>query len=281
MVEFITGQAGSGKTTMMFEKIRKNAGNSCIIVPEQYSYEFDKTLYFYLGADRFNELFSSTFTGLSRQLFQLYGEPRRSGEYADELAQMIMIYQAVNSVRNMPGVMTYFRTRSAQSGFAEEVLNLINDMKRSGIEPEQLAIRTSAADKRLSDKVSDISMIYLEYERLMKEYGFKNSLDNIKEGAAVAAANGWFKGKNVYIDEFESFTGDQLTMLRVILEHSDNVTIVLRTDNVNAGEFTLFETVNSTFRRITGICADLDIEYRVTVCPESRRFRNPELEPLL
>lgn len=280
MVEFIIGQAGSGKTTMMFEKIRKNAGNVCIIVPEQYSYEFDKTLYFYLGADVFNELFSSTFTGLSRQLFQFYGEPGRSGEYADELAQMIMIYQAVNSVRNMPGVMTYFRTRSTQNGFAEEVLNLINDMKRSGIEPEQLAIKIPAADKRLSDKILDISMIYLEYERLMKEYGFKNSLDNIKLGAAIAAANGWFKGKSVYIDEFESFTGDQLAMLRVILEHSDNVTIVLRTDDINAGEFTLFETVNRTFRRIAGICADLGKEYRVTACSESRRFKNPELEYL-
>lgn len=280
MVEFITGQAGSGKTTLLIENIKKNTGDACIIVPEQYSHEFDKTLYFNLGAERFNEVFSSTFTGISRQLFQIYGEYSRTGEYADELAQMIMIYQAVNSVRNMPEVMTYFRTRSSQSGFAEEVLKLINDMKRSGISPEQLAVSASMGDKRLSDKISDISMIYLEYERLMKEYGFKNSLDNIKEASVVAAINGWFKGKNVYIDEFESFTGDQITMLKVILEHAGDVTIALRTDDVNAGEFTLFETVNSTFRRISAICTDLGIKYKITMCGNSFRFKNPELEYL-
>lgn len=280
MIEFIIGEAGSGKTTLMYDKIRKIAGDACIIVPEQYSYEFDKTLYFYLGAERFNEIYSTTFTGLSRQLFQLFGEPGRSGEYADELAQMIMIYQAVNAVRNMPGAMTYFRTRSSQSGFAEEILGLINDMKRSGIEPEQLNIRGASDDKRLWDKVSDISLIYLEYERLMSEYGFKNNLDNVKTAAVVAAENGWFKGKNVYIDEFESFTGDQLTMLRVILEQAGNVTIVLRTDDVTAGEFTLFETVNSTFRRIAGICVDFDKNYKITVCNESFRFKNPELQYL-
>ena len=280
MVEFITGEAGSGKTTQMFEKIKSDNGDICIIVPEQFSHEFDKTLYFFLGADRFNELLSTTFTGLSRQLFQFYGEINRTGEYADELAQMIMIYQAVNSVRNMPEALTYFRTRSSQSGFAEEILNLISDMKRSGIPPEKLSVSAVTNDKRLTDKISDISMIYLEYERLMKEYGFKNNLDNIKEASAVAAANDWFKGKNVYIDEFESFTGDQLTMLRVILEHADNVTIVLRTDDVNAGEFTLFETVNSTFRRISGICYDLGRQYKVTICPEIYRFRNPELRYL-
>ena len=58
MVEFIIGQAGSGKTTLMFERIKNNTDKSCIIVPEQFSYEFDKT--------------SLSFTGLSRELFQLF-----------------------------------------------------------------------------------------------------------------------------------------------------------------------------------------------------------------
>lgn len=137
MVEFIIGQAGSGKTTLMFERIKNNTDKSCIIVPEQFSYEFDKTLYFYLGAEKFNEQTSLSFTGLSRELFQLFGEPDRKGEYANEYARMIMIYQAINSVRNQPESLNFFRRQSLQSGFAEEVLDIINDMKRSGIEPQQ------------------------------------------------------------------------------------------------------------------------------------------------
>ncbi len=280
MVEFIIGQAGSGKTTLMFERIKNNTEKACIIVPEQFSYEFDKTLYFYLGAEKFNELTSLSFTGLSRSLFQLFGEPDRKGEYASEYARMIMIYQAINSVRNKPESLKFFRRQSQQSGFAEEVLDIINDMKRSGIEPQQLLNKAVLMDKRLMDKTIDISMIYLEYEQLMKAYGFKNNLDNIKEAAVIADKNGYFKGKNVFIDEFESFTGDQIKMLGVMISSAKSVTINLRTDDVDAGEFTLFETVNSTYRKITDICREYKKEYKITKCGKSYRFNHSDLEYL-
>ena len=100
MVEFITGQAGSGKTTLMFGRILKDIKAEkrvCVLVPEQYSHDFDKKLYIYLGAHSFNEIISQSFTGLARQLFQLYGEPGKRSGYADDMARMIMIYQAMRT----------------------------------------------------------------------------------------------------------------------------------------------------------------------------------------
>ena len=75
MIEFLTGASGTGKTTLMFSRIKEFSEKGkklCILVPEQYSQEFDKKLYFYLGAERFNELFSLSFTSLARQIFQLH-----------------------------------------------------------------------------------------------------------------------------------------------------------------------------------------------------------------
>ena len=283
MVEFITGQAGSGKTTLMFERIKSAAEKGrrqCIIVPEQFSYEFDKKLYFYLGADKFNDIFSLSFTSLARQLFQLYGEPGRTGEYADDLARMILIYQAITAVQGRPEQLTYFRRQSAHNGFAEDVLKLISDLKRAGVEPQELYSKSALMEGQLMDKTADIAAIYLEYQRLMQEYGFKDELDNIKEAAGTANLYGYFEGQDVYIDEFESFTGDQLEMLRVMLSSADNVVITLRSDDVTAGEFTLFETVNTTFRKLTDICRELRCEYRITECGRSRKFAYPDLEYL-
>lgn len=283
MVEFITGQAGSGKTTLMFSRIKESAekgGRQCIIVPEQFSYEFDKMLYYYLGANKFNELFSLSFTSLSRQLFQLYGESGRSGEYAGELSRMIIVYQAISAVLEQPEQLTYLRRRLNQNGFADEILSLINDLKRSGITPELLVQRSALTDKHLSDKANDIALIYMEYERLMQEYGFKDELDNIKEAAKTANLFGYFDGQNVYLDEFESFTGDQLEMLRVIISSADNVVITLRSEDVAAGEYTLFETVNNTYRKLAQICRELNVEHRITNCGSSYRFSYPDLEYL-
>lgn len=277
MVKFIIGKMGSGKTTRMFEEIKKCSGRQLVIVPEQFSYAFDKKLYYYVGVEKFNEILSLTFTGLSRQIFQLFGEPDRKGEYADDYARMILIYQAISSAQSNPDTLNYFRKQSSYNGFAEEVLDLINEMKRTGIEPDLLMQKSALLEGRLMDKANDIASIYLEYNRLMSEYGFKDNFENIIQASETANREEFFRGMNIYIDEFESFNGDQLEMIRIMIESAENVYITLRTDNVNAGSFTLFDTVNNTYRRINRICSELNIIPAIEDCGESKRFRNEEL----
>jgi DNA anti-recombination protein RmuC len=62
-------------------------------------------------------------------------------------------------------------------------------------------------EKKLHDKVKDTANIYYEYEFLMEQYGFKDHLENIREAAKTANLHRFFKGKTVFLDEFESFTG--------------------------------------------------------------------------
>ena len=281
MIEFITGPAGSGKTSLMFERIKSKcteADKLCIIVPEQFSQNFDKKLYFYLGASNFNELFSLSFTGLARQLFQLYGDPGRNGEFAGEMAKMILVYQAVESALSRPEAVSSLRRQSAYEGFSEDILNLIRDIKRSGVTPDELLNRSKLLDRRLMDKTHDVAVIYLEYQRLMSEYGFKDELDNIRAAAAVANLNRYFSGKTVFIDEFDGFTADQYDMLSVMISSAENVCITLRTDDVSAGEYTLFESVNDTYREISGICRGLGKEMKIVPCRNIYRFNTPDLE---
>ena len=172
MIEFIIGASGTGKTTEMFGRIHdaaKLGKEQCILVPEQYSHEFDKNLCFFLGAKAFNELLSLTFSSLARQLFQLYGEPDRKGECADDMARMILTYQAIEAASNKPEMLRYYRRTAEQAGFAEEMMKLIADMKRAGITPDQLTEHAELLDSRLRDKTADVASIYSEYVRLMKE----------------------------------------------------------------------------------------------------------------
>lgn len=280
MIEFITGAAGSGKSTRMTDNISQQADMGkeiCIIVPEQFSYEFDKKLYKKIGAEKFNKLISLSFTGFARHLFQIYGDSCRNGDYADETARMIMIYEAVSAFQKNPESNGYFRRQSSRPGFAEEILKLIEEMKKSGITPKLLLEKSAFLDKKLMDKTADVAMIYLEYERLLNQYGFKDKFDDIKEAAKIANLNRYFADKSVFIDEFESFTGDQLELIKVILADAENVCISLRTDDVNAGEYTLFETVNSTYRKLKGICRELGKSCILSQCSGSYRFKNSDI----
>lgn len=283
MIEFITGASGTGKTTTMFGRIKnfqQNGKKVCVLVPEQYSNDFDKNLYFYLGAENFNNLLSLSFSSLARQLFQIYGDPNRNGEYADEMAKMILIYQAVAAAKSNPESLSFFAKRCTQTGFAEEIMKLITDMKHSGITPHELTNKAEIFKDKLHNKTADIASIYYEYERIMEEYGFKDNLENIRAAAEIANLYQYFKGKCVCLDEFESFNADQIDMIKVIFASAENVVITLRTDNLKAGKYTLFETVNSTYQQLTQICREMNYQYCASHCGKSYRFMSRDLEYL-
>ncbi len=279
MVEFIIGASGTGKTTELLERIKSSTGKErVVLVPEQYSTEFDKKLYYHIGAKDFNSLLSLSFSSLARHLFQIYGESDRKGEYADDMARLIITYQAIKEAKNSPEQLLFFRRGASQAGFAEDVLKLIGDMKKSGISPQKLILKADMFEKKLHDKVKDTANIFYEYEFLMEQYGFKDHLENIREAAKIANLYGFFKGKTVFLDEFESFTGDQLDLLEVILSSAENVVIAFRTDDAEAGEFTLFETVNDTYRLLCSKCRELNIPVKLTKLEKSRRFISDDLE---
>ena len=276
MLEFITGLSGSGKTTLLFEKIRSFAQEGIkviVLVPEQYSYEFDRSLYKFLGAQLFNSIETHSFTSLSRSLFQQFGESGRTGEYADDMARMILSFQAIDSVK---GLLSFFDRQCEKKGFAEQVMQLITDMKRSGITADKLR-KLPLSDTRLAKKVADIVEIYMQYDTLMGEYGFKDSLENVRLASDTAAKHNFFKGSVVCLDEFESFTGDQLDMLKVILSQSVRTIAAFRTDNINAGQFTLFETVGNTCNDLKRLALEAGTEYTVTPCSGTYRFNSPDL----
>ena len=283
MVEFIIGASGTGKTSKMFNFIRSNAQygiEQCILVPENYSHEFDKNLYNYLGAKQFNALLSLTFKSVSRHIYKLYGDPYRNGEFADEMSRMIIIYQAIEAASQKPEMLKYYRRNYNQPGFAEEVLKVISSFKQAGISPDDLIIKTDMLDSRLRDKTCDIASIFSEYIRLMNEYDYKDNYENIRFAAKTANLHQFFKNKYVYLDEFEMFTGEQLEMIEVIISSAKKVFITLRTENISDSKYSLFETVNQTFRKLTTICRQNNIKYSIHKCCGNNRFKTKDLSYL-
>ena len=100
MLHIIAGGSGTGKSTLLMQKIRQllpQEPDCIILVPEQFSYEFDKKLYHFLGATAFNQLETHSFTSISRMLFQKYG--KHAAQYADATVRKALFLQAVQTVR--------------------------------------------------------------------------------------------------------------------------------------------------------------------------------------
>ena len=227
MLYFYTGGAGGGKSYALIQKIKELSESNtemCVIVPEQYSYESEKILYKSLGISKFNSIDKFSFKTLSQDIIKKYGDSRIKKEYANDNKKTIMVNLAMNQVyAGMPENAGFYKKQYKKNGFAEIVSDFITEIKQTGMTSEMLELTKEQFTGRLHEKMQDIFAIYREYERLMNEYNLKDSLNDITESAHTAVVNKYFKGKTVFIDEFDDFTGDQYQMLKVILSDADDV----------------------------------------------------------
>ena len=277
MLDFVIGGAGFGKSYYLMEKIKKIIGKKdklLVIVPEQFSFEYDRKLYKMLGAADFNRISVFSFTRLAQTIFESFGG--RSGKYADDNTKTVLMYRAVAELNKRKSFLALGRQAKNMS-FTEQSLNLVTDLRKAGLSPESIINKTETLNGQVRDKITDIYMIYSVYDKIMKESGLKDSLNDISESAQLAAVNNFFGGYSVFLDEFDGFTGDEYEMLDVLVSQAENVSVALRTDGENSGEFSLFASVNRTLGSLRLIAERYDIECGSILMDKPFRYKNNEL----
>ena len=101
MVRFINGGVNSDREKLMFDSICESVSSGrqvIVIIPDQFSFEYDKKLYNRLGAVRFNKITTAGFNRLAELLSKQYGNSG-SSDLADENAKIVFMYKAVKTLR--------------------------------------------------------------------------------------------------------------------------------------------------------------------------------------
>lgn len=277
MLTLILGGAGCGKSYEMMNRVEtavKDGKNVLVIIPDQFSFEFDRTLYERLGAELFNRTEVLSFARTAKEIFIRHGGLK--GRYADDTVKSVLMFRALAALSEREGLCFYGRQAKSPS-FADSGLEIVKELTLSGITPEALTDCVNRLDESVRDKASDIALIYSEYSRLLTESGYKDSEGDISEAARRAAKHGYFCGKTVFIDAFKSFTADEHALLETIIAQSESVTVCLPTADVNSSEYSVFETVNKTANKLLRAAGDCGASVQKIMLSEPRRFKNPEL----
>lgn len=236
MLNIITGAMRSEKSNFLMTKILESVNSEkkvCIIIPDQFSFEYDKKLYKALGAKKFNEIKVISFKRLSEEIIKKYGSS--SGTYADDNTKLIMMFFAIKQLKSSKNARYYIKQLD-KSNFAADTLNLVKELRQAGISPEDFEAAGLDIKGVLLDKFNDLSRLYSAYESFLKKHELKDSLTTVSEASGLALRNNYFKDFDVYLDEFNSFTFDELEMLESILSNADNLSISLtisKENNIN------------------------------------------------
>ncbi len=277
MLNIIVGGAGCGKTYEMMSRIEaavKADKDVLVIIPDQFSFEFDRALYERIGMTFFNRVEVLSFARCAKEIFIKHGGLK--GRYADDTVKNIMMFRTLKTLSEREGLCFYNRQAKSPM-FVESGLDIVKELTLSGVTPEQLTDCVNGLDESIRDKVADVALIYSEYGKLLSESGYKDGSGDISEAAKRAQVHGYFNGRTVFIDSFKSFTADEYAFLEAVISQSESTTICLTTADKNPRDFSIFETVNHTRSKLVRIAEEHGVKTNTDMLCEPKRFAKPEL----
>lgn len=273
MVYFYYGGAGTGKSYALKQVIKEESEikeSLLAIIPEQYSFVYENELYNMLGAKAFSKISCDSFRSMTRNIQKKYGTESFGFDYASDISKYIILYK---SIRNVSDRLVFYKKRTGQSSFLSDIFNLINIFRKSSITPEMLYSKMPDSDTDFGSKYYDICCIYAEYIKEMDRLRKKDLTTDLTEIARIADKNGYFHNKIIVMDEFESFSEDQYSVIDKMISSCKDFYISLRTENPFAKNDTIFLSGNITFNKIKDIAKKYNKEISIKEFTDGVRFR--------
>ena len=222
-----------------------NAGErALLIVPEQQTVMTEGTLSKMISPSSAAVLEVTNFTRLSNTVFRALGG--LSGEYCDSAKSALIMWRALTELSPLL-TMTAAR-REINAGLVSSVMAAISEMQSLGIRPTELADAADAVtgDKRLSDKLTDLSRVYALYKSLLSEK-YADSGDDAEAMIKKLTENpDFFSDTHIFVEGFTSFTEPQYKLLGLLSARCPlTVHLTVSPGRADAFEFTELQECES------------------------------------
>ncbi len=229
MLQLVLGQSGSGKSFKMREMLCE-CGNENIIflVPEQGSFDAEKTIYRFLPPKVRQNVEVLTFSRLCNNIFRTYGG--LAGDRINDSGKCMVMSVALDALKNDLKV---YRNYYRRPEFIKRMTAAADEFKNAGLTAERLNEICEGQNGTRVEKLRELSKIYSLYTSVLEKQGL-DSRDDIKRATRLASENGFFVGKTVFIDGFKDFTGAQSELVKLMLSQCRELTVSLCIDSLSS-----------------------------------------------
>ena len=272
MLKIICGEWGTGKSTLMYERIKalsEEGKKICLFVPDQFSFEAEKIIYRTISRKNAENVRVSMFSRMAGDILSLYGEKK---EYADDIVKNMLMLRALRE-KAAEGSLEFYGSQYKKKGFPEFALKTVGELRNGGLSPSKLReLILSGKDfpEMLEKKLNDISEIYTAYDRLLTE-SFDDRLDDIRRASEIISETDLFKDTYCFFDCFDSFTGSQLCFIKALLLKAPEVAFTITADSPNSRKSEFLDRV-----RLIGKLKEM-AEEKAEITVLSEKYRNKSL----
>lgn len=252
-IRFIFGRAGSGKSHYCLNQIKKKLDNDknnklILLVPDQYTFQTEKKLLEYIGERALLRAEVLSFKRMATRVFDKCGG--RAINIIEDSGKNMLIYKLL---KDKGEEFKYFNRISKQQGFVGTVSKSITEFKKYNITQEILNEKQiEIKDKDLKDKINDLSSIYETFNKnLHKEYIDSDDILSILSEKLKECD--LYNDCEIWIDEFTTFTPQQIEVLKTLAKQCKNMNITLCNDGeiqFIEGETDIFDVIKNTENKL-------------------------------
>lgn len=224
----LKGSSFSGKTEQLLQRVRRRmeqhqpGPKALCLVPEQSTLLMERRCLEVLGnaASAWVEVLS--FKRLAHHVFTETGGI--AGDYADRSTAALVMAAALTSVEDK---LTVFSGIGRRQDAVQDLIALMTEMKNYAISPEQLAeYALECQEGTLRMKLLDVAQIYDAYCKRMQQ-GLKDPRDDLSRLAERLPQCSYLLGREVYVDGFNSFTPQEMLVMREIVRQAQECIVTL------------------------------------------------------
>ncbi|MBQ8447817.1 MAG: PD-(D/E)XK nuclease family protein [Clostridia bacterium] len=271
MVHFIYGRTGSGKSTFLLEcAAATHAKHIFVLVPDRGAVMAERMFSY---APNAGDIDVVTFNRLSNFVFRKYGGICEN--YISRGAKKVIMH---NTLAALSGLFAskgeFFESDTAAT---ERFIAMHTELVRGAVTQEQLAAAAEGCEGEVGKKFADIAMLFTAFDAEVGER-FEDPDGMLAKTNALLSKESFFRGSDVYIDQFNSFSKEQLATVREIMRSAENVYISVPYVPAEDKNTPCFFGIADTAKRLleTAEAAGAELA-EPTVLLSGRRFENEEL----
>ncbi|EOU1492264.1 helicase-exonuclease AddAB subunit AddB [Clostridium perfringens] len=262
-LKIIYGRAGTGKSTFCINQIKKKINNSptnklILLVPEQFTFQTENKVLNAIGERYVLNAEILSFKRLAHNVFNECGGATRT--IMGDAGKSMLIFKVLEDLGDN---MTVFKNASRQKGFIDIASKTITEFKKYNVNNEVLDLTINEIeDENLKMKMEELKDVFNEFNSRLHE-GYVDEEDQLLLLNEKLDGCSLYDGAEIWIDEFSSFTPNQLSVIGKLLKRAKSVNITLSIDEVNLpkGESDLFVATKNTEKRLMNLIQEEGIAF--------------------
>lgn len=275
MLRFILGKSGSGKSTETLKIAGELADSNLpvmLIVPDQSTFECEKTLLDVFGAKKAEKVLVFGFSRLCKYVFELTGNS--ADNVIDEGTRAVVMSLALEELTEKLRLLSSKGSKS----LVDVMLQTVSDLKKSSVTSDELrSVSRLVDDETLKTKLNETALITDTFDALVSQ-SYIDPMDDLTRLDDILQKNNILRNYTIIFDGFSGFTMQQLKVVRSLIRDCTATYFTLTLDPLTDGSEEVFATSQQTYKILKEYAKHDGVDIKAPIkLTDLHRFKNNEL----